>query len=120
MRFLPGLLVSYSNQLEVLDPKTGEVWLKTTGLTGSDGGDLTSFAVADAAKDRLTVLAVEMVNDTSSNLLKIELRSDNAPPVVGTLLQGKRDHCNNESQVSSVSTVQVKALWQPQNSSFYS
>merc|ERR1712029_378947 len=59
-----GLLVSYSNHLELLDPATGEVWLKTSGLTdgGGSGGDVTNFAVAAAEADRLTVLAVEMVN----------------------------------------------------------
>ena len=73
--FLAGLLVSYSSFVEVVDPETGDVWAKSKSLT--ENGLITGLTVRDAGLDQVTVLAVEMVNDTLSNLIQVRLSRDN-------------------------------------------
>ena len=81
-----GLLVSYSSFVEVLDPETGDVWAKSVSLT--ENGLITGLTVRDASPEQVTALAVEMVNDTTSNLIQVQLSRDNTT-AAHVLLKGK-------------------------------
>ena len=80
--------MSYSSYVELVDPVTGNVWAKSPPLT-KDDGLITGLAVTEASSDQVTILAVEMVNDTVSNLLQVQLFSDNST-VADIVLKGTR------------------------------